>query len=183
MGGGLALDLAATAPDRVAGLLLVGSAVSGMTDDDTPFDWVSDETTDRVFEALQKSEEAGDVAGQVRALARLWLDGPTANEGRVSGAARDLFAAMNARILDMAAPDKAGDAGLDTWTSLHTITVPTIVTWGALDIPADLPFYEETVRRLGQRAGRVLPDTAHLPGLEQPEVVADLVREMVRSNA
>lgn len=183
MGGGLGLDLAATAPDRVAGLLLIGSAVSGMTDDDTPFDWVSDAATDAVFEALQEGEERDDAAGQVRALAHLWLDGPTADEGRVSGPARDLFAAMNARILDIAAPDKAGDAGLDTWTSLHTITAPTIVTWGALDIPADLPFYEETVRRLGQGAGRVLPDTAHLPGLEQPTVVADLVRELVRSNS
>jgi pimeloyl-ACP methyl ester carboxylesterase len=57
--------------------------------------------------------------------------------------------------------------------------VPVRTTWGELDIPSDVPFYEETARRLGQDPGRILPGTAHLPGLDRPAAVADLVREAV----
>lgn len=179
MGGALALDLAVTAPERVAGVLLIGAAVSGMTDEDTPFDWTPDPASGPVMEELDEASGIGDVGAQVRLLARLWLDGPAAEAGRVTGAPRELFERMNARILEVAAPDGAGDAGLDTWSRLDSVTAPVLATWGALDIPADEPFYVETARRLGQGPGRVLPDVAHLPGLERPGLVADLVREVV----
>ncbi|MFJ2354750.1 alpha/beta fold hydrolase [Frigoribacterium sp. NPDC087798] len=179
MGGALALDLAVTAPERVAGVLLIGAAVSGMTDDDTPFDWTPDPASGPLMEALDEASGSGDVEAQVRLLAHLWLDGPAAQSGRVTGAPRELFERMNARILEVAAPDGAGDAGLDTWSCLGEVATPVLATWGELDIPADEPFYAETARRLGRGPGRVLPDVAHLPGLERPGLVADLVREVV----
>ena len=179
MGGALALDLAATAPGRVSGLLLIGAAVSGMTDDDTPFDWQADPATAPLMAELEDAESRGDVAAQIDALTRLWLDGPTAEEARVGDPARALFADMNRVILDSGAVGDPGDAGLDTWRTLDGIGVPVLASWGELDIPADLPFYEETARRLGQGPGRVLPGVAHLPGLERPEVVAGLVLEVV----
>ncbi|MCW2810796.1 MAG: hypothetical protein JWP61_1254 [Friedmanniella sp.] len=183
MGGALALDLAATAPDRVAGVVLVGAAVSGMTDEDTPFDWAPDPASGPLMEALEAAKDRADSRAQIRALAHLWLDGPTAPEGRVSGAPRVLFEQMNQQILAVGAADDAGDAGLQTWRTLDAIGVPVLAAWGDLDIPADLPFYEETARRLGQGPGRVLPGVAHLPGLERPELVAQLVREAVGSPA
>lgn len=39
MGGALALDLALTAPERVASLLLIGAGVSGMTDEGEAVEW------------------------------------------------------------------------------------------------------------------------------------------------
>jgi pimeloyl-ACP methyl ester carboxylesterase len=183
MGGALALDLAATAPERVAGVLLIGAAVSGMTDDDTPFDWAPDAASGPILEMLEEAKDRGDVDTQVRALAHLWLDGPSAREGRVGGASRALFEDMNRGILAAAAPDDAGDAGLDTWRTLDRIAVPVLAAWGDLDIPADIPFYEETARRIGQGPGRTVPGVAHLPGLEEPALVADLVREVVRSDS
>ncbi len=179
MGGALALDLTATAPEGVAGLLLIGSAVSGMTDEDTPFDWAPDAASGPIMEALEEAERRGDIDAQISELAHLWLDGPAGPEGRVGGAARALFEEMNRGILAAAAPDDAGDAGLATWRTLDQIAVPVLNVWGELDIPADMPFYEETARRIGQGPGRVLPGVAHLPGLESPELVADLVREVV----
>ncbi|MBD8140805.1 alpha/beta fold hydrolase [Frigoribacterium sp. CFBP 13605] len=86
MGGALALDLAVTAPERVAGVLLIGAAVSGMTDDDTPFDWTPDPASGPLMEALDEASGSGDVEAQVRLLAHLWLDGPAARSGRVTGA-------------------------------------------------------------------------------------------------
>ncbi|WP_082517748.1 alpha/beta fold hydrolase [Curtobacterium sp. Leaf183] len=179
MGGALALDAALLHPERVSGVLLIGAGVSGMTDEDTPFDWELDPATEPL---LDRAEDAdGPVDDRLAALAHLWLDGPVAPEGRVGGAARDLFLAMNRRILEVAAPDSAGDAGVGAWTRLGDVAVPVLTTWGDLDIPADLPFYEETARRLGQGPARVLPGVAHLPGLEQPAVVADLVRDALRA--
>jgi pimeloyl-ACP methyl ester carboxylesterase len=183
MGGALALDLAATAPERVAGVLLLGAAVSGMTDDDTPFDWAPDAASGRILETLEDAKDRRDVDAQVRELAHLWLDGPTAREGRVGGVSRALFEDMNRGILAAGAPGDAGDPGLDTWRSLDTIAVPVLAAWGDLDIPADIPFYEETARRIGQGPGRRLPGVAHLPGLENPGLVAALVREIVGSHS
>lgn len=177
MGGALALDTALLHPDRVAGIVLIGAAVSGMTDDDTPFDWQLDEFSAPLLEVAEDDGSSPDE--KVRALAHLWLDGPAAPEGRVGGSARELFEAMNRRILELSAPDSAGDAGVDAWTRLAEVSVPVTCTWGDLDIPSDVPFYEETARRLGQGPARILPGTAHLPGLDQPAVVAGLVREAV----
>ena len=179
MGGALALDAALLHPDRVSGIVLVGSAVSGMTDADTPFDWQLDAASASLLERIE--HPATDAEGKIAALAHLWLDGPTAPEGRVGGHARELFATMNRKIMEHGAPESAGDAGVDAWARLGSVSVPVLCAWGELDIPADLPFYEETARRLGQGPGRVLPGVAHLPGLEQPELVADLARAALRS--
>jgi pimeloyl-ACP methyl ester carboxylesterase len=84
---------------------------------------------------------------------------------------------MNRRILEVAAPEGSGDAGLDAWSRLGGIATPTLATWGEWDIPADLPFYEETARRLPNAEQRVLQGTAHLPSLDRPDLVADLIRE------
>jgi pimeloyl-ACP methyl ester carboxylesterase len=180
MGGALALDMALLHPSRVTGVVLIGAGVSGMTDEDTPFDWVLDPATEPLLERAEDSR--GDVDDRIAALAHLWLDGPAAPEGRVGGAARALFVEMNRRILDVAAPDSAGDAGVDAWSRLGEVSVSVRSTWGDLDIPADLPFYEETARRLGQDPALVLPGVAHLPGLEQPDLVAELVRDALRSS-
>ena len=179
MGGALALDTALLHPSRVSGLVLIGAGVSGMTDDDTPFDWVLDPASAPLVDRAEDVD--ADPEARIAALAHLWLDGPAATEGRVAGPPRELFATMNRRILEVGAADGAGDAGIDAWTRLGEVAAPVLSAWGDLDIPADLPFYEETARRLGQGPGRVLSGVAHLPGLEQPRVVADLVREALRA--
>ena len=174
-GGALALDAALLHPERVSGVVLLGAAVSGMTDDDTPFDWQPDAVTEELDR--RADDVTATTAERVRALAHLWLDGPTSEEGRVGGDARALFEAMNRRILELAAPEPAGDSRTDAWTRLGEVAVPVLCAWGDLDLPCDAPFYEETARRLGQGPARILPGVAHLPGLERPDLVAELVRE------
>lgn len=175
MGGALALDMAVLHPDRVRGVVLIGAAVSGMTDEDTPFDWKPDDASAPLMARADDPEATDD--DRIRALAHLWLDGPEAVEGRVAGDARALFEAMNRSILAAAVPDSAGSAGVDAWTRLGELTMPVLCVWGSLDLPCDVPFYEETARRIGQGAVRVLPGVAHLPGLEQPELIAGIVRD------
>ncbi|WP_158590047.1 alpha/beta fold hydrolase [Amnibacterium setariae] len=179
MGGGLALDVALTAPARVASLLLIGSAVSGMTDEGEDIAWEADAATGAIVGALEKAEQAHDVDEAARLEAHLWLDGPTAPEGRVGGAARELALDMNRRILSAGTQGNAGGTDLDAWHRLGEITAPALVTWGDLDLPPDLPFYALTADRLPNATGRVLEGVAHMPSLERPGLVADLVREAV----
>lgn len=178
MGAAVALDLALTQPERVAGLLLLGAGVSGMTDEGEDLTYEVDPATGRLEAELQRARERGDLDETVRLLVHLWLDGPTSPEGRVGGKARELVAEMNRRILTVGAPEDAGDSGLDTWHELGEIQAPGIAAWGDLDLPADLPWYRRIADRLPRATPRVLPGVAHLPSLEQPQTVAALVREV-----
>jgi pimeloyl-ACP methyl ester carboxylesterase len=181
MGGAVALDLAASAPQRVAAVLLLAGGASGMTDEGEDVTYELDPVTTEVVEALDRAETAGDVDEQVRLNLHLWLDGPTQPEGRVSGPARELAAEMNRRVLTVGAPDDAGDSRLDTWHDLGSIDVPVLAAWGDLDIPADHHWYGVIAERLPRATSRVLQGSAHLPSLDQPEAVAALVREAVGS--
>lgn len=178
MGGGLALDLALTRPERVRGLLLLGSAVSGMTDEGEDIDWAPDPATGPLLEAMESAERAGDVEEQLRVELHLWLDGPAQPEGRVGGPARELAALMDRRALT-GGGTSSGRSGLDAWHRLGEIDVPGIAARGAFDVPADQPFLALTAERLPRVEDRVLPGVAHLPSVEDPGLVAALVREVV----
>jgi pimeloyl-ACP methyl ester carboxylesterase len=160
MGGRTAINLALEHPQRVSALVLIGPAISGepQTEDDP-------EPIATLFQSLEAAEESGDLDEVNRLEAHLWLDGPTAPEGRVSGAVRDLFLEMNGRAL--AATDPGDEPRtIDAWSRLEELTMPVLVLVGTLD----LPDFQEHADALSQRVkhGRlvVLEGVAHLPHLE-----------------
>jgi pimeloyl-ACP methyl ester carboxylesterase len=176
-GGRIALDLALTEPARVAGLVLIAPAVSGAPD---PDDDELDPDTLRIDAAIEAADERDDADAVNRLEAWLWLDGPVAAEGRVSGPARELFLEMNAIALAADWPEDAGPDEPATWEHLGEIAAPATVVWGELD----LPFFGNQCRELAERLGDVraaieLPGVAHLPGLEDPGGVAELIAEAV----
>jgi pimeloyl-ACP methyl ester carboxylesterase len=176
-GGLLALDLALSAPDRVAGLVLLAPAVSGEPEPE-PGDL--DAATRRLADAVDAAWEAGRLDELNRLEVALWLDGPAAAEGRVGGAARALALDMNAIALRSGVPDDTGISGLDAWSRLEEIRVPATLAWGDLDVPIIIDRCRELAARLpGLRETRVLEGTAHLPYLEQPHVVAGLIADAV----
>ena len=160
MGGRAAIDLALEHPGRVSALVLIGSAVSGAPEgDDYP------EPLASLEKQLHAADERGDLVEVNRIEAHLWLDGPTAPEGRVSGAARALFLEMNGRAL--AATDPGDEPrSLDAWDRLEELTMPVLVLVGTLD----LPDFQANAATIAERvpAGRlvVLQNVAHLPQLE-----------------
>lgn len=176
-GGLLALDLALSHPERVAGLVLLAPAVSGAPE---PEDDDLDPATRRLSDAIDDAYEAGRLDELNRLEVALWLDGPAAVEGRVGGAARTLALDMNAIALRSDVPEDAGTSGLDAWSRLDELRVPATLAWGDLDLPIIMDRCRELAERLpAVRETRVLHGTAHLPYLEQPQAVAQLIGEAV----
>ena len=173
-GGRVAIDTALLAPDRVAGLVLIAPAVSG-----APQPGQYDADTQRLGDLLDAAMTAGDPDEANRLETWIWLDGPASPEGRVSGPARDLALAMNAIVLRNEDPENAGGSTADAWSQLGKINVPVTVACGDLDVPYLIERSEQLAALLPAGRGRVLPGTAHLPYLEQPDLVARVITEAI----
>jgi pimeloyl-ACP methyl ester carboxylesterase len=176
VGGRVALDAALSYPERVGGLVLLAPAISG-----APGIESIDPQTERLDATIDAAIEAGDLAEANRLEAWLWLDGPAGPEGRISGPVRDLFLEMNAIALEAEAESVAEDSEISAWSRLAEITVPVTVAWGELDVPAINERCRRIVERLPNARGRQLPRVAHLPYLEDPDLVADLIRAAVQT--
>src|SRR6478672_5484744 len=166
-GGGLALDAALAAPGRVAGLVVMGTAVSGAPEPEL------DAATKRFEPLLDEAYSARD-AGEINRLETwLWLDGPAQPEGRVGGAARKLALDMNAVIVGHGDDEDRGGSGTGAWDRLGEIRVPVTVACGDLDVPFLVSRSRELADRLPRGQHEVLPGLAHQPYLEQPALVAE----------
>jgi pimeloyl-ACP methyl ester carboxylesterase len=174
MGGALALDLALTEPQRVAGLLLLSPAVSGAPE---PVDL--DAATLVLLERIDRAWTDGDKTELVRLESWMWLDGPTGAEGRVTGPARRLAEEMNRQMLSYDTDEGAGGSDIEAWSRIEEIDVPTIVAAGELDAPFIVDRSRQLAERLPQGRFVALPDVAHLPSLEQPTTIARLIAELV----
>jgi pimeloyl-ACP methyl ester carboxylesterase len=171
-GGKIALDFCLTFPDRVAGLVLLAPAVSG-----APESTDLDPATQRLSDLMDAADAAGDLAEVNRLMTWLWLDGPAEPEGRVGGSVRELALAMNAVVLRNEAEDAALPSDVDAWHRLDEIRVPVTVAWGDLDVGEFISRSRHLVDHLPNARGRAIPQTAHLPYLERPDLVAELIRQ------
>jgi pimeloyl-ACP methyl ester carboxylesterase len=160
MGGATAIDLALAHPERVTGLVLIGSAVRG-----APYPDITEGATARLTALGDAAEEAEDIDELNRIEAWMWLDGPAAEEGRVGGELRALFLEMNGRALAAEDPGDKADAP-DAWPRLAEITVPALVLAGRLDTDEILPISRQLARELGNARLLLLDGVAHLPHLE-----------------
>jgi pimeloyl-ACP methyl ester carboxylesterase len=176
MGGGEALDATLLEPERVAGLVLLAPAVGGAPEPEL----------DPVLREFERSITAAIDSGDIDEINRLetwlWLDGPAGPEGRVGGGPRALALEMNATILRSGVPEDAGASGIDTWHRLDELQVPTTVACGDLDVAFLVTRSRELARRLPRGRHRVLDAMAHLPALEQPKAVAELLTEVLTAN-
>src|ERR1700761_2367735 len=172
-GGGLALDTALAAPGRVAGLVVMGTAVSGAPEPEL------DAATRRLEPLLDEAYSARD-AGEINRLETwLYLDGPAQPEGRVGGAARKLALDMNAIIIGNDVPQTEGASEADAWHRLAEITIPVTVACGDLDVPFIADRSRLLAGRLPAARHHVPAGMAHQPYLESARAVARLIRSAV----
>ena len=172
-GGGIALDAAISAPERVAGLVLLAPAVSEAPNPELDAD------TLQIVQLLERAMGAGDLDECNRLEAWLWLDGPGQPEGRVGDPARGLFLDMNRIILAHGVPEEVGASGVDAWSQLDRVQVAATVACGDLDVPFLVERSSELAGRLPRGRHRALAGMAHLPQIEEPRAVAALVVDAV----
>lgn len=171
-GGRVAIDFALAHPDRVRALVLVSTAIGGAPSEPVPAG------VENLAKALDEAEEAVDL-DRVNAIeAHLWLDGPLSAEGRIEGAARDLFLDMNGNALRKPEiPQERGPP--DAYDRLAELTMPTLLIWGDLDFIYIRSRYTHLARTLPNARTAEMPGTAHLPNLEQPERFNGHLREFL----
>lgn len=174
LGGGCALDAALTAPDRVSGMVLFGTAISGAPDYDE--DRI-DPATMVLSERIDRALDDGDKDELVRLETWLWLDGPGQPEGRVSGRIRRLAEEMSRGVTED--EELHGKTGLPTWDRLEEITIPAIVAIGEFDVPVLNDRCRILASRLPNASLRVVTGSAHGPSLDAPDQVVALIREML----
>ena len=173
MGGGVALDAAIEAPDRIAGLVLLAPAISG---DPEPDDEQYIAETGGLAEAIDAAWTAGDLEACNRLEVQLWLDGPAGPEGRVTGPPRDLALEMNRIVIaNDAEAEFDGASGLDTASRPNGIEIPVVVACGDLDVPMKIDRSRELADVLPRGTFHGLAGRAHLPYLEDPPAVAALI--------
>lgn len=167
-GGRIAIDLAIEHPNLVRALVLISSSVAGSPEPSYP--------TEIKYLLEQQSEaEIGKDVDKLNALkAHLWLDGPLAENGRVQGAVRDLFLAMNGCVLNASPAGKTTDVS-PMYSRLGEIEAPTLVAWGSLDFPHIQERGKLIAGLVKNGETYELDGTAHLPSLERPEVVTEML--------
>lgn len=166
-GGRIAIDAALAHPQRVCGLVLIAPALSG--EPEPPPEAFPAAIVER-FHALGAAFERGDLATANELEMQLWLDGPEQPPGRVGGAARELFLAMNGVALRRGTPPGEVEPP-SARDRLAELRLPTLLLCGTLDFATQI----ELVRRIAQRipgAGfQAIEGVAHLPSIERPAAV------------
>ena len=173
LGGSVAIDFALEYPQRVMGLVLVGSSVDGyrMEDEATIESWK------KIDKAIRKKEfdKAADLEFAT------WVVGPSRSPEKLDPSIKSL-------VRDMLLthyrddPDKGEEQGPDELgvDRLAQITTPALVIVGELDSPDILKIADLLERTLADSKKIMIPETAHLPNLEKPDDFNALVHQFLR---
>ncbi len=173
MGGGLAIDVALSYPDRVKALLLLGAGPSGLTLDlpDHP----------QAAEAVEAYQE-GDLERLAELEAQIWFDGMGRSAQAVNQPMRELALAMNR--LALAHEVKGVGTRLPNTASpsaerLDELTIPILVIIGEHDLPYQQAAAEYIAEKAPFARKVVLPDAAHLANMEHPALFQSIVRDFL----
>ena len=174
LGGRVALEVAATHPGVVDGLILAGAALPG-------FAW-SDAL--RAFWAEEDAAlERGDLNTAVELNLRTWVDGPRRPAAAVDPAVRESVRRMQRRAHELQLPawEDAEEELLvsDLARRLATVRPPTLVAVGDEDVSDFRQIATQLAREIPSAQLAVIPDAAHLPSLERPAALNELVLRLL----
>lgn len=161
MGGSTVVDFALTHPNMADALVLVGAGVSGYSFE--PGDLAAR------WDEIEAAFEAGDLALGTELETRMWVDGPYRTPDAVDPAVRAKAYAMGLRANEQYSEEgKAQPLDPPALGRLTEIRVPTLVIVGDQDVPNVLEQAELLASGIAPARKAVIPNTAHLPNMEQP---------------
>jgi 3-oxoadipate enol-lactonase len=169
LGAGVAVELALEHPGTVASLALLGpggALIAAMTPEL------------RAFAAAENAAlRRGDLDAAVQANLDWWVDGPHRGADDDRAAIREQVATMQRRAFELTAEWDDDEDELDppALDRLGDVRVPTLVLSGGLDLDAITTAAESVADGIPGARRERWPDVAHLPSLERPEDVTDLL--------
>jgi 3-oxoadipate enol-lactonase len=172
MGGRVALEAALAAPARVSALVLVGSGLPG-------HEWSA--PVRKYWEAEEAAIERGDLAAAAEVNVRFWVDGPGRRPDQVDADVRGRARAMQLRALELQVPAYERDGDLeellvpDAGDRLGEVRRPALVIVGEADQPDIHAIGERLAAGIPGARAATIPDAAHLPSMERPELFDRLV--------
>ncbi len=173
-GGQIAFDTALEFPDRVVAVVGVGAGLGGFEGHPTPEEIA-------LLDEMERLEETGTDLDAITAVnIRAWVDGPGQPAGRAPAWIADHVRATSELL---SAPDHVFGRPIvldpPAAARLDDLRCPVLAVAGALDV-SDVA---ETARHLEEAApdarAVLLPDVAHMIGMERPAELAALVVELL----
>ena len=120
-----------------------------------------------------------DLAAEIEA--QMWFDGPHRSADQMDGQTRSIALDMMRHTLEL--PEGVGEGSIAQPPAagrLHDITLPTLIIMGGLDIELMLPVGDALETGIAGSRRVILPDAAHLPGLENPELFNQIVLDFLQ---
>jgi pimeloyl-ACP methyl ester carboxylesterase len=172
MGGGASINLVLSHPELVSALVLAGSALEGYP--------MPDPGENPIRAAFEEAAAARDVARLAELSVLVWVVGVGRTPDEVDPLVRQRVAEMELHNLanavegDFAQPLDPPAAG-----RLGEITAPTLVMVGDRDIPHLQQIADVLATGIAGARKVVMPNTAHVPNMEQPALFNQLVLDFL----
>jgi pimeloyl-ACP methyl ester carboxylesterase len=169
MGGRTVLEATLVAPERVSALVVMDAVVDGLP-------W--DEDSARQMLAVGEAVRSGGVEAAKEAWLAHGFFAPAQRSPEIAARLATMIADYSG--VHWTAPDPHG-AHPAVLTLLGTITVPTTVIVGALDVPGFRGMAQVLGSRIPNARTIVVPDAGHMVNMEAPGVVTDELRAVASS--
>ncbi|PZQ87421.1 MAG: alpha/beta hydrolase [Leifsonia xyli] len=172
-GGRFAIDAALAHPDRVAGLVTVGSNPSGMSDAGIEYT-----ESERALErAMDEAEAAQDLDALVRIEVQLWDLGPDRDSDEVDPAFVQRAIELNVGAAHWDFAGTATPPARPAAEHLGEVAVPTLVVIGDHDVTDAKVAAALLVAGIPDAEEARFTDSAHLPSVEHPERFTAILRD------
>lgn len=171
IGGAIAIDFTIAYPDMVDGLVLVGTGIRG---------YRLKHLAEQDWSELEAAYERGDYAEVVDQEVRLWVDGPGRRPDQVEPSVRERVREMETANIEAGADEDAAQPLKPPAIShLREIRAPVLLIVGEEDGP-DIHEVAELLKvAIPDVTVEMMPNTAHVPNMEQPEQFNALVLDFL----
>jgi len=177
LGGGLAIDMAFAHPDRVSLISILGSSVTG--DDGSWYDDANDPEEVSEFLNLWRSvQSSGSLEEKLAIDVQAWVNGPATANDRVSSALQALFKDMDRKRHETVKPTKEAIPA-PAFDRLSDLDLPVQAICGKLDLPYMVALHKRFESMILNVESHYIPDCAHLPAFEKPELVNEMIAEFL----